>query len=485
MLQQRLGVLRAGNASLLRTRLAHAHPWHITRIARGVFLALTGLTVVLLVAALVVPLLLPDAALLIRELEEALPFPLPLLILFLSLLMGVSWITAGQAAIAVARDCPLLPWEQEEQRKLESELSILPQATAGSGFVSDTYESQPPPLMMPQTRLGSGQVQREYNYPSPVPTAGGTLRYETRPSFPPQSGTGSTGGSTSSGGGSIINKLTNPGAARRPGSIGATPAPPSGLRSGSYSGASSATPNSFGGEGGGFGGEGGGFGGDGGGFGAYPGTPPGAPQRTPSPAPSLSYRGPGGQTRSTPQSVPPRKLDKSTPTSDTGIVYDRRPHDSYTIGPDTLGDSLNDPPSGAASWKQPRFSHVDEPWLQDALSKAQSLSKRYPVQAFLEYSVEPDLPFTLVLERATPAMAVRAMVDFVGYLASISTPRRARIELRSVVHLDRSFYRSVMSAMEPYFPDTVEVRQQGYRVEITFLEPDRNWARYPILPIEE
>jgi len=465
-LQRKLADLRAGNASLLRTRLAHAHPWHLTRVARGVFLALTALCVVLLLASLTVPLILPDLALLVREIEDALPLPLPMLILFLALLMAVSWVTAGQAALAIARDCPLLPWEEKERKKLESELSILTKSAAGSGLVSEeSYGSGPPPLAMPQSRLGSNNPSSTRGYPSPVPTAGGTLRYETRPSFPlgdasrPPGGSSSTGGSSYGGGsyggtgtpgtgsttgGSIIRKLTNPGATRRATPAGATPAP-----------------------------------------------------RSATPASNLSYRGPGGETRTTPGSAPPRPgpgSDKATPTSDAGIVYERRapeqsyerrPHDSYTISPSSVGDSLNDPPSGAASWKQPRFAHVDEPWLQDALGKAQSLSSRYPVQAFLEYSVEPDLPFTLVLERATPAMAVRAMVDFVGFLASISTPRRARIELRSVVHLDRSFYRSVMSAMEPYFPDTVEIRQQGYRVEITFLEPDRNWARYPILPIEE
>jgi hypothetical protein len=160
--------------------------------------------------------------------------------------------------------------------------------------------------------------------------------------------------------------------------------------------------------------------------------------------------------------------------------------DGYTIGPEGGSDPISgDLSGGNGSWRTPQWGPIDEPWLQDALRKAEGLTRRYPVQAYLEYSVEPDLPFTLVLERATPAMAVRAMVDFVGFLASIAPPRRARIELRSVVHLDRSFYRSVMSAMEPYFPDSVDIRQQGYRVEITFLEPDRNWARYPILPTAE
>jgi len=191
---------------------------------------------------------------------------------------------------------------------------------------------------------------------------------------------------------------------------------------------------------------------------------------------NLSYSGPGGSL--TPSPAPRSEGDPSR--------FARRPSGGYTIGADSAVDPISaEGPVSQPSWSGPRFAPVEDPWLKDALRKAEVLGRRYPVQAFIEYSVEPDLPFTLVLERATPAMAVRSMVDFVGFLASIATPRRARIELRSVVHLDRSFYRSVMSAMEPYFPDTVDIRQQGYRVEISFLEPDPSWGRYPILPLED
>lgn len=444
--QAQIASLKAGTSAILHTRLAHAHPYHVTRIARGVFLVMTALTGVLLLASLTVPLVMPDVAVTIKEFEAALPLPLPMLILFLALLMAVSWVTAGQAALAIARDCPLLPWEQEELRKLESTLGILTHNKGGSHLVADTRSSSPAPLQMPTSRLGSHEPS--HGFPTPAKTAGGTLRYNYDSPF------GGAGGAPTphSRGGTPA-----PYGRATPAPAGRADTPASRLRA-------SATPHSRGGTPA-----------PAAGFDRFP-TPPPASRRTPSPA--LSYRGPDGAGRSTPGAAPMRE-----PTSDHGVVqYDRRPHDSYTIGPDLSGaPDLG----GAASWKQPAFSHVEEPWLNEALSQAQTLSQRYPVQAFLEYSVEPDLPFTLVLERATPAMAVRAMVDFVGFLAGIATPRRARIELRSVVHLDRSFYRSVMSAMEPYFPDTVEVRQQGYRVEISFLEPDRNWARYPILPLEE
>lgn len=458
-LRARLRSLRHGTPATLRSRLAHSHPWHVSRIARGLFLGLTILCVVVLLGSLIVPMVLPDAALALAYIDEALPFPFPIFALFLALLMAVSWVTAGQAALAIARDCALLPWEEAERRTIENELTVLGASTGGaSGLVADASMDQPPPLQMPNTRLGnlprpSFPVDPAAKHRSPVPTPGGTLQYETTrdvlnpmmPGTPPShSNRGPAGG---------------PGA-----STGRTPAPLAGRtpRSSSTAPMASRTPGSPM-------------------YRTPPAATPPSASRRPTSAGMLSYRPPGSAP------TPPAASHRTDVPSDTPNSYNRSAQGSYTLQTETIGDpatggSFEGP---ATSWSGPRFAQVDEPWLNDALQKSQALSRRYPVQAFLEYSVEPDLPFTLVLERATPAMAVRAMVDFVGFLASISPPRRARIELRSVVHLDRSFYRSVMSAMEPYFPDTVEVRQQGYRVEITFLEPDRNWARYPILPIEE
>lgn len=133
----------------------------------------------------------------------------------------------------------------------------------------------------------------------------------------------------------------------------------------------------------------------------------------------------------------------------------------------------------------PSWGRVDEPWLEDAIEKAEILAESFPVQAHMEFSVEPGLPFTLVLKRATPAMAVRAMVSYVEFLASIHTPPRARVVLQSVPHLDRSFHRNVMAALEPYFPDTADVQPHAGRVDIEFLAPDPGWEHYPYLPLAQ
>jgi hypothetical protein len=107
------------------------------------------------------------------------------------------------------------------------------------------------------------------------------------------------------------------------------------------------------------------------------------------------------------------------------------------------------------------------------------------MQAYLEFNQEPNLPFTLVIARATPAMAVRAMVNFVEFLAGIATPVRARIELVNVAHLDRSFHKNVEAALEPYFGGNVEIEPNPGRVDIRFTDPDPQWGAWPQLPIVE
>jgi hypothetical protein len=136
------------------------------------------------------------------------------------------------------------------------------------------------------------------------------------------------------------------------------------------------------------------------------------------------------------------------------------------------------------STELPAFAEVNEPWLVDAIDKAAVLADSFPIQARLEFNVDEHIPFTLVLERATPAMAVRAMMAFVEFLSTIATPRRARIELSSVAHLDRSFHRNVQAACEPYFADRVAVEHTRGQVDLVFQQPDSRWDRYPLLPTQ-
>jgi hypothetical protein len=469
-IQAQIADIEDAPAAVLRTRLARAHPWHITRVARAVFGVLSLVCVALLVMALALPVLLPDAALFMADVDRTLPVPFPFLAGLLALCMTMAWITAGQAALAFARDCPMLPWEEENLAKLRAQLDL---AQGGTGVYVGPESDGPPPLQMPQARLAGGERQirvprpgsptweaPESGFVAPVPTPGGTLQYESaRPSpASPKVPSVDSWESTAdpfSGGGTPLNPGVLSGTPRPAGSFG-TPAP-----AGSRPGSGVGTPR------------------------PASATPAGLVARKGAPPSALAYRAPDFGTPAPVGPAPPPSggPGPSLRPGSEPILYSRRAGDGYTTMNEAVPDMVTGDPEGPGQ-RPTRFAAVDEPWLVDALRKADQLSRRYPIQAFLEYSVEPDLPFTLVLERATPAMSMRAMVEFVGFLASIATPRRARIELRSVVHLDRSFYRSVSSAMEPYFPDSVEVKQQGYRVELTFLEPDRNWGRYPILPME-
>jgi len=406
-IQTKIREIQQPPSAVLRARLAADRPMHIARVAAMIFLLATILTALLVPVVLVAPLISVEAALILRDLDGSLPLPAPLLVLLLALCFGVAWVTAGQAMLAVAYDCPLLPDEQRAYDKLQQQLELY---VGSDSYVSDIPESGPPPIHMPGASLraptpapGQGATLGRGKLQTPVPTPGGTLQYQSAPdpflAFQSSRGTPAPGGRS------------------------ATPRP-----------VRAATP-----------------------------------RPTADRGPKLTYGNLGSP--DAPTDVPPEA--SGDPRSG-----------GYVVGPGLDEDLYHEGAGATASWRAPRWGHIDEPWLLDAVRKSEDLSRRYPVQAFLEYSVEADLPFTLVLERATPAMAVRAMVEFVGFLASIATPKRARIELRSVVHLDRSFYRSVMSAMEPYFPDTVDIRQNGFRVEITFLEPERCWNRMPILPLE-
>ena len=216
---------------------------------------------------------------------------------------------------------------------------------------------------------------------------------------------------------------------------------------------------------------------------SFPGTPDGKAERNNAPGGMFGTPPPLSRAGSPP---PPAQksavLSYSEPPTDEVVVMEEEdPAEAAALAA---------PPASAAAApagierKLPTWGRIDDPWLREALAKAEELVASYPVQAYLEFSQEPHLPFTLVIARATPAMAVRAMVNFVEFLASIYTPPRARIELVNVAHLDRSFDKNVQAALEPYFGNNVEVEPEPGRVDILFTDPDPGWGAYPRLPME-
>ncbi|MBT3221720.1 MAG: hypothetical protein HN348_21795 [Proteobacteria bacterium] len=162
--------------------------------------------------------------------------------------------------------------------------------------------------------------------------------------------------------------------------------------------------------------------------------------------------------------------------SSFGTDYDDEPDNRVTSG--NVGYGIQ-PQSG----RLPRWGPIPHTWLAQAIEGAEALSQALPMQAHLEFSTEDDLPFTLVIKRANPALAVRTMMSFVEFLANIPTPPRARIRAMSASSMDRTFHHNVISALEPYFPDSAEIDYDSDQVDIIFLEPHRSWGEYPRLPI--
>ncbi len=226
---------------------------------------------------------------------------------------------------------------------------------------------------------------------------------------------------------------------------------------------------------------------------SFPGTPKGSESRDAAPARGM-FGTPPPLSRSTEPAAPttPPVMSYGGPPLDEVMVMEEESEEDLptvsaarpTAAAPTAPTST--PSGGPADLQRrvPTWGPIEDPWLREALAKAEALVGSYPAQAYLEFSQEPHLPFTLVIARATPAMAVRAMVNFVEFLASIYTPPRARIELVNVAHLDRSFDQNVQAALEPYFGANVEVEADPGRVDILFTDPDPGWGTYPTLPTQ-
>ena len=169
------------------------------------------------------------------------------------------------------------------------------------------------------------------------------------------------------------------------------------------------------------------------------------------------------------------------PTDSEAPLPDIVEDSPYITGAESVSSSAR---ASRNTTRLPRWGRIDEPWLEEVIQKAESLAIEFPVQAHLEFAQEDHLPFTLVIARATPAVAVKCMVSYVEFLAGIPTPPLARVELVNVSKLDRNFHRNVKAALEPYFQDQVDVEPEPGRIDIMFLSPDPGWQAFPRLPMK-
>jgi hypothetical protein len=149
--------------------------------------------------------------------------------------------------------------------------------------------------------------------------------------------------------------------------------------------------------------------------------------------------------------------------------------------PDIVEDSsyISGRSTDARARQTPKWGAIDEPWLEEAIMRAEKLAGQLPNPIRLLFSPEDDMPFALVLTGAGPAQAVRAMIQYVDLLRSMPTPARARIEMGA----SESLGRNVTRALEPYFHDGVSVHVASGRADLTFKAPDPGWSAYRRLPI--
>jgi hypothetical protein len=103
--------------AVLMGRLRLAHPSHPTLWARSVFLVISVLAFIAVVALLAMPFVVPVVPPSIHMLERAVGLPLPVVGLVVSVCMAIGYYMTTQAALAIGRSCPLMDTEQKEHER--------------------------------------------------------------------------------------------------------------------------------------------------------------------------------------------------------------------------------------------------------------------------------------------------------------------------------------------------------------------------------
>jgi hypothetical protein len=419
-------------------RLRASQPYHPVLVLRWVFLGLAILMVVAALAALIQGFLQvgpPELFTLIDRVQTAMGVAVPVVIAAGAALLFLAWVAISQAAVAIGADSPLTPVEEKERDRLASDLSrLVRQRQMMEKAKAATPKGARSRFDVPRPSMASQSMPSNYDAPEPAPTyLGGAVPTMV----PPQPGGPSSPGRNTPGGGfarfrTPASKMRETGPVSR-----ATPV---------------AAPSAAG-------------------------------------APEWVSEDRVDQDVDDIETPTDQFADMPADASPAAVVNEVEAagdwQEATADGPSYVTDTASGQGSAFVrpmATAMPEFGANNEDWLQDAITKAGVLAESFPIQARLEFNQDEHLPFTLVLERATPAMAVRATMAYIEFLATIATPRRGRIVLSSVAHLDRSFHRNVRAAAEPYFGSTIGIENQQGQIELTFEKPDARWDRYPSLP---
>lgn len=417
------------------TRLKNQTPFHPVLLLRIVALAAAGLCLVAALLAFLVPymgaLIDPSLPATVRRIELAMGgTPLPIAIAGGGALLLISWFAIDQAAVSIGRACHLSPAEKREESRLTSELTRLNRQRdmiqrANRPSIGGVQYTVPQPDTAPPSQYGAPDAAPSYLAPPSMPPQMGQVAARTNTPVPARTNDGYARFRTPATNGREVVPIAKP---------TVISLQPTDRRRNEPSVIEAATDQ----------------------FASHD-----------------AYKAADAE---------PSYVIEDT---DDAMTASTHRADMADIAYVTDSQSSHGGFERRRSSDVPALARVSEDWLQDAIQKATFLAESFPIQARLEFSQDQHVPFTLVLERATPAMAVRAMMAFVEFLSTIARPRHARIELASVAHLDRTFHRNVRAACSPYFPDGVEIANEPGRIGLTFRNPDARWDRYPVLPLSE
>ena len=430
---------RQRDASALIQRLRSSSPWHFTLVMGAMFRLLTLVAVLAAIAVGGLPFINKKSVYWLVAMQTTLGMPMPVVFLILGICLFIAALMARQAAVTYGRAAPLTIEERSEHQTLVREVNHLQQAVAAQ-LAKDVGRQGVPrnerPSWMADTVDPMGLPPRQATPAEATSAPASVVRPDSESGLP------------------ALEAPTGQRRTRAGIPLGAMP------QSGQALALNNASLRRNG-----------------------PGTPAPA-NRTSVPRAASLGDFPSPLVTLTES---PSPISSATPVSDPRSGSAGMPPSMTTTGGDeyVIGIDAAPPTNFDGHDREiPEFGPIEEDWMRDVLEQSVALAHAFPIQAKLRYSEAAGLPFTLTLERATPAMAIRAMVSFVEFLARVPTPPRARIDLSRIPYIDRGFHRNVQMALQPYFADDFSITQENGVIDVRFSVPERRWMNHPYLPIE-
>ena len=168
---------RKGTNGSLYLRLAYNSPYHPARLGGYVFRLLAILMAVFVVVCLAAPMFLEGEALrFLQNVDQQIPFGLPLSGLGVFIICLVAWFASRHAAKIIGRDCPLLP--EEAARKADWNFQIAQLEKRIRAREKDAEEN------VEYSPATDPQISEEVSFPAARSRGGLPVLYET-PYGPP------------------------------------------------------------------------------------------------------------------------------------------------------------------------------------------------------------------------------------------------------------------------------------------------------------